>query len=392
MVLTVSQLNTYIKTLLDGDNLLKTVFISGEISNCVRHYKSGHIYFSLTDGKSLIKAVMFADSAQRLRFKPEDGMKVIVSGKISVYDAAGQYQLYVKSMQPDGIGSEALAFEQLKEKLNKEGIFSNQRPLPPFPEKIAVITSRSGAALHDILNILSRRWPCGEIIFVPASVQGELAESQLVSAVKTADGKADVIIIGRGGGSKEDLSVFNSEKLARAVFASKTPVVSAVGHETDFTICDFAADLRAPTPSAAAELVSPDIYDIMDSVIENYEYMKESVENKLQRYKLYLDALTSEGRFSEPSALLGDKIKEVDKLNERMTALMKDKLSLSLNSLRFYSGKLDELSPLKTLSRGYAAVEKDGAVVTSKKELKEGDRLKVTFSDGSAVMEVKEIN
>lgn len=390
MVLTVSQLNTYIKTLLDGDNILKSVFITGEITNCTRHYKSGHIYFSLTDGKSLIKAVMFQDSAARLKFKPEDGLKVIVSGKISVYDAAGQYQLYVRSMQPDGLGSEALAFEQLKEKLNKEGVFSKQRPLPLFPSKIAVVTSRNGAALQDILSILARRWPVAEILLFPASVQGELAANELTNAVKKADKQADVIIIGRGGGAKEDLSAFNNEALARAIYACESVVVSAVGHETDFTICDFAADLRAPTPSAAAELVSPDIYEIMDSVIDSFDYMKEAVENKIERVSLYLDSLTSEGRFFNPESLFKDKKKELELLYERMNLIMKNKLTEKINELKHSSGKLDELSPLKTLSRGYAFIEKDKEVVNSVSNLKYGDKVTAHFKDGKLNMEVIE--
>ena len=390
MVLTVSQLNTYIKTLLDGDNVLKSVFITGEITNCTRHYKSGHIYFSLTDGKSIIKAVMFQDSAARLKFKPEDGLKVIVSGKISVYDAADQYQLYVRSMQPDGLGSEALAFEQLKEKLNKEGVFSKQRPLPLFPSKIAVVTSRNGAALQDILSILARRWPVAEILLFPASVQGELAANELTNAVKKADKQADVIIIGRGGGAKEDLSAFNNEALARAIYACESVVVSAVGHETDFTICDFAADLRAPTPSAAAELVSPDIYEIMDSVIDSFDYMKEAVENKIERVSLYLDSLTSEGRFFNPESLFKDKKKELELLYERMNLIMKNKLTEKINELKHSSGKLDELSPLKTLSRGYAFIEKDKEVVNSVSNLKYGDKVTAHFKDGKLNMEVIE--
>ncbi len=392
MVLTVTQLNTYIKTLLDTDNVLKSVFITGEITNCTRHYKSGHVYFSLTDGKSLIKAVMFQDVASRLKFKPEDGLKVIVSGKISLYDAAGQYQLYVKSMQPDGLGSEALAFEQLKEKLSKEGLFNKQRPLPLFPEKIAVVTSRNGAALQDILNILGRRWPCAEVLLFPASVQGEFASKELTEKVKLADKKADVIIIGRGGGAKEDLSAFNNESLARAIYNCETVVVSAVGHETDFTICDFVSDLRAPTPSAAAELVSPDIYEIMDSVVNSFDYMENALTNKIERLKLYLDSLTVEGSFNAPGKIFADKIKELNLLSEKMNLLMKKRLSDKQNELSNVCGKLDELSPLKTLSRGYAFIEKEGKVVNKASKLNVVDKVSAVFTDGSLIMEVKEKN
>ena len=259
-IVSVSQLNTYLKGLLDSDPNLQYVFLSGEISNLTDHYSSGHIYLSLKDSKAVIKAVMFAFNASRLRFKPQNGMKVLVRGKVSIYELSGQYQLYIEDMQPDGIGALTLAFEQLKDKLNKEGLFDPQakKPLPKFPEKIAVITSPTGAALQDIRNILTRRWPYAEIALYPVLVQGEGASSQLTNAINmVSESDTDVAIIGRGGGSIEDLWAFNSEELARAIFSCKVPVISAVGHETDFTICDFVSDMRAPTQSAAAELAVP---------------------------------------------------------------------------------------------------------------------------------------
>ena len=261
-VLSVSQITGYLKSLLEGDPNLNPVFISGEISNFTDHYRSGHLYFSLKDEKAVLKAVMFSSSARRLRFRPSDGMKVLCRGRISLYEASGQYQLYVDDMQPDGLGTLNLAYEQLKTRLEKEGLFdaARKRPIPRYPRRVGVITSPTGAAVRDICQILGRRWPMAEIVFCPVLVQGEEAAPQLVEALarmNRVDG-VDTIIIGRGGGSLEDLWAFNEESVARAVAASKIPVISAVGHETDFTICDFVADLRAPTPSAAAELAVPD--------------------------------------------------------------------------------------------------------------------------------------
>ena len=253
LVLSVSQLNRYIKMNFDADENLANIFISGEISNFTNHYRTGHLYFTLKDDSAAVRAVMFNSSAKRLKFMPEDGMKVIARGRVSVYEASGQYQLYVDDMQPDGVGALNLAYEQLKEKLQKEGLFSELHK-KPYPEKVGVITSPTGAAVRDIINVLGRRFPYAEIVFCPVLVQGDGAHLQLTDAVNlfNSERAADVIIIGRGGGSIEDLWEFNDEGLARAVYNSEIPVISAVGHETDFTICDFAADMRAPTPSAAA--------------------------------------------------------------------------------------------------------------------------------------------
>ena len=266
LVLSVSQLNRYIKMNFDADENLANIFISGEISNFTNHYRTGHLYFTLKDDSAAVRAVMFNSSAKRLKFMPEDGMKVIARGRVSVYEASGQYQLYVDDMQPDGVGALNLAYEQLKEKLQKEGLFSelHKKPLPPYPEKVGVITSPTGAAVRDIINVLGRRFPYAEIVFCPVLVQGDGAHLQLTDAVNlfNSERAADVIIIGRGGGSIEDLWEFNDEGLARAVYNSEIPVISAVGHETDFTICDFVADMRAPTPSAAAELAVPDANEL----------------------------------------------------------------------------------------------------------------------------------
>ena len=276
-IISVSQLNYYIKSLLEADDKLRYVFVTGEISNLTDHYSSGHIYLSLKDDKAVIKAVMFSFSAKNLKFRPQNGMKIIARGRVSLYEPSGQYQLYIEDMQPDGIGSLTIAFEQLKKKLEAEGLFDpkHKKPLPQFPKVITIITSPTGAALQDIRNVLGRRWPYSQVQIIPVLVQGDGAASMLTRAVTEADacGDSDVIIIGRGGGSIEDLWAFNDESLARAIFACRVPVISAVGHETDFTICDFVADMRAPTPSAAAELATPDRYQQYDLLAQQRQYL-----------------------------------------------------------------------------------------------------------------------
>ena len=271
LVLTIAQLNRYVKSRLDADENLYNVFLVGEISNFTDHYKTGHFYFTLKDSDAQIKAVMFRQNALRVKFKPENGLKVIVRGRVSLYEAAGSYQVFVDDMQPDGVGALNLAFEQLKERLQKEGLFdeAHKKPLPRYPQRIGVITSETGAAVQDILNILGRRFPYAEVVLAPVLVQGDGAPEQMIAALQDFNRlqNADVIIIGRGGGSAEDLWAFNDENLAYAVYRSEIPVISAVGHETDFTICDFVADLRAPTPSAAAELAVPDQTELRAEIL-----------------------------------------------------------------------------------------------------------------------------
>lgn len=294
-VLTVSQLNYYIKSVIENDPRLGVVLVSGEISNLTDHYRSGHIYLSLKDQRCVVRAVMFAGNARRLQFRPQDGMKVLCRGRISVYEPSGQYQLYIEDMQPDGVGSLALAFEQLKNKLGQEGLFdqSRKKPLPRFPRTVGVITSPTGAAVQDIRNILTRRFPNINIILCPVLVQGDGAPPQLIDAVRKldAEGRCDVIIIGRGGGSIEDLWAFNNETLARTIAACRTPVISAVGHETDFTICDFVADMRAPTPSAAAELAVPDVRELRAYYQSQRQYLQSLMENRIRRQRAQLDRL-----------------------------------------------------------------------------------------------------
>jgi exodeoxyribonuclease VII large subunit len=303
-VLSVSQINFYIKSLIENDGKLQFVLVTGEISNLTVHQRSGHIYLSLKDSNSVISAVMFAGNARRLKFRPENGMKIICRGRISLYEPSGRYQLYIEDMQPDGVGALALAFEQLKSGLEKKGLFdhAHKKPLPKFPKTIGVITSPTGAAVQDITNILRRRFPSVDIILAPVLVQGDSAPKQLVNAVnKFSESKiADVIIIGRGGGSAEDLWAFNDEELAYAVYHCKTPVISGVGHETDFTICDFVADKRASTPSAAAELAVPDRQELISYYKKQRQYLAATLEQKFKTAQLKLEKQQRRMSLSSP--------------------------------------------------------------------------------------------
>lgn len=387
VLLTVTQLNTYIKSLLEGDLNLTSVFVSGEISNFTNHYRSGHFYLSLKDEKSVVKSVMFATYARRLRFLPEDGMKVIARGHIGVYEPTGQYQLYIEDLQPDGVGALNLAFEQLKEKLGAEGLFraDRKKPLPPFPTRIGVITSPTGAAVHDIVTILARRWPLAEVIFCPVLVQGEGAAPQLIDALKRMNRLrcADVIILGRGGGSLEDLWPFNEETLARAVAASKIPVISAVGHETDFTICDFVADLRAPTPSAAAELAVPDQADWLSTIRNQEARMASLLRARVEQLRQQVDSLAGSRVLRNPQELLAVQRMRIDGLSTRLSDGIKRRLTEDEARLAALSGRLHALSPLQVLSRGYAiASAAGGEVVSSVEQAQKGDELSLRLLDG----------
>ena len=394
-VITVSQLNFYIKSLLDESPALREIYITGEISNLTDHYRSGHIYLSLKDDKALVRAVMFAGNARHLRFKPEEGMKVIARGRVSVYEATGQYQLYIEDMQPDGIGALNLAYEQLKKKLSAEGLFSEdiKSLYPHIQKRIGVITSPTGAAVQDILNILGRRYPIAEVVFCPVLVQGENASAQLIDAIERFNkaNAADVIIIGRGGGSIEDLWAFNDEKLARAIAKSDIPVISAVGHETDFTICDFVADLRAPTPSAAAELATPN----MTELLSYFKSVKDSLPAIMQRRidfeKQELDNLASSKVLLSPKGFINIRKNELDMLSADMIKAFKAILSENQREFVALSAKLDALSPLSVLSRGYSIVQNKNKVIKSAKELNIGQNIMVKLSDGKAECEVNAI-
>lgn len=396
LVLSVSQLNRYIKMNFDADENLANIFISGEISNFTNHYRTGHLYFTLKDDSAAVRAVMFNSSAKRLKFMPEDGMKVIARGRVSVYEASGQYQLYVDDMQPDGVGALNLAYEQLKEKLQKEGLFSelHKKPLPPYPEKVGVITSPTGAAVRDIINVLGRRFPYAEIVFCPVLVQGDGAHLQLTNAVNlfNSERAADVIIIGRGGGSIEDLWEFNDEGLARAVYNSEIPVISAVGHETDFTICDFVADMRAPTPSAAAELAVPDANELQYALSALKNRMFLNVSSGIADRRSRLEYLTSKGALKSPDEMLSNRSQRLDTAFSKMLSSYENRISGKKVEFISAATALSKLDPMSVLMRGFAFVsDKSGKNVFSSQSLAKGDKINVRFHDGSAVCEVKEI-
>ena len=395
LVLSVTQLNQYVKSLLESDHLLKGLMVRGEISNFTRHYKSGHLYFTLKDQTASIKAVMFRSYAGNLPFCPENGMSVIVCGAVSLYERDGSYQFYVTDMQPDGIGSLHLAYEQLKEKLEKEGLFApeRKRPLPAYPEWIGIITSEGAAALQDMLNILSRRYPVATVVLCPAQVQGEGASKTLIAGLRrlNLEENCDVIIIGRGGGSIEDLWAFNDEELARAIASSATPVVSAVGHETDFTIADFVADLRAPTPSAAAELVVPNLQDLQYYLADIGQRCYGAVHQRIKQSELRLQAL--KGRLVTPQKLLQAYTHHLELLKGQLHMQMDAQLAAAEHRLRLLASMAEERSPIKLLTRGYSVTTVAGVVVHSVKQACTGDRLETRVADGvihSIVKECKE--
>lgn len=390
VVLSVSQLNMYIRSQFDSDENLVNVFLCGEISNFTNHYKSGHLYLSLKDEKSVIRAVMFALNARKLRFLPQDGMKVIVRGRVSVYEATGQYQLYIEDMQPDGLGALNLAFEQLKRKLEAEGLFSQERKkqIPKYPERIGVITSPTGAAVHDITTILARRYPLAEVVFCPVLVQGSGAAPQIVAALNKFNRLrcADVIILGRGGGSLEDLWSFNEEAVARAVAGSRIPIISAVGHETDFTICDFTADLRAPTPSAAAELAVPDRNELMQDIQYTAWVLNQRIQTEINNQKQRLDTAVSGYSFRKPRELIDFYRIRVDHAASRLSTGIRQKMEMSRTGFSAVSGKLNALSPLATLSRGFCMVyDEKGKSVIKAAQVQEQERITVRFQDGNVI-------
>lgn len=385
-VLSVSQINFYIKSIIENDGSLQFVLVTGEISNLTVHQRSGHIYLSLKDSNSVISAVMFAGNARRLKFRLENGMKVICRGRISVYEPSGRYQLYIEDMQPDGVGALTLAFEQLKKSLAQKGLFDNahKMPLPKFPKTIGVITSPTGAAVQDITNIIRRRFPSADIVLAPVLVQGESAPEQLVRAVNkfSASKIADVIIIGRGGGSAEDLWAFNDEQLAYAVYNCETPIISGVGHETDFTVCDFVADVRASTPSAAAELAVPDRQELMSYYFKQKQYISAMLDRKIKTAQLRLENQQRRMSASSPKLKAEQLEKQLSAKSEKLTRFMNIYISDKENKLIAAKGKLDGLNPLNVLNRGYAIAEKNEKIITSSKQLKNGDDFTVILSDG----------
>ena len=390
----VSGLNEYIKNIFENNRTLTSVTVRGEISNFTNH-RSGHLYFSLKDSEGQIRAVMFRSRAMMLKFMPESGMKVIVHGSVTVYPRDGSYQIYVSSMQPDGIGALYLAYEQLKTKLAEEGLFDRdyKLPIPEIPRRIGVITSPTGAAVRDIINVTGRRFPGADIYIYPALVQGSGAEESLVRGVDYFDrsGLCDVVIIGRGGGSIEDLWAFNSEKLARRIFDAKVPIISAVGHETDFTICDFVADLRAPTPSAAAEIAVPDIRELILRVDSLGERLVPALCRKVDVAKERLDNLSARADISRLESLLEAKREALSHLKEKAIYLMNSLLDSLRQSLAKTSAKADALSPLSTLLRGYSIAENQNGIIKSTSDVALGEKITVIMSDGKIVSEVCDI-
>lgn len=394
-ILTVSQLNRYISFKLKDDIKLRGILVKGEISGFTNHYKTGHFYFTLKDGESMIKSVMFNNFASRLKFMPENGMSVIVSGNVQVFERDGVYQIYATDMQPDGLGALYMAYEQLKDKLSKEGLFDadHKKQLPPFPRKIGIVTSPGAAALQDMINIISRRYPIAEITVFQALVQGENAPDSICRAISMADlCGLDLIIVGRGGGSAEDLFCFNSEKIARAVYMCETPVISAVGHETDTTIIDFVSDLRAPTPSAAAEIAVPDI-SVLRSAVTGLEKKLYSV------FSGYLDKRQAEiGRYADkisslsPSAVLDKNEAVLSEKTKHLENAANGYINSRENKLANLVVRLDLLSPLKIMSKGYSLVyNSSDMIVRNADDLCKGDHVRIRLEHGGADAEITEI-
>ncbi len=391
-VFSVTELNNYVKRILDNDENLKNVFVTGEISNFKNHY-SGHMYMTIKDEGGAIKAVMFSSYASRLKFVPENGMKVIIFGSVSLYNKDGSYQLYITDMQPDGVGALNLAYEQLKEKLQNEGLFNAEfkKPIPEFPQKIGVMTAPDGAAVRDIFSILKRRYPVAEIVFCPVAVQGERAAPEIAKAIKlfNEQNAADVLIVGRGGGSLEDLWAFNEEIVARAIFESKIPIISAVGHETDFTIADFVADLRAPTPSAAAELAVPDIFELKSELLGLKQHLSVLMRSMLTGEKERLENFEKQITILSPSNKIINSRQELSNLYEKVVNSITSKLNDEKMKISLLSSKLNALSPLEVLSRGYSISYNNGLLVKSVNDVKNGDNIKVRVTDGEFFAEVK---
>ena len=394
-ILTVTQLNTLIKELLESEPLLANLCVRGELSN-YKIYPSGHHYFTLKDSESSLRCVMFKSSAQRLRFRPENGMRVTASGRVSVYPRDGAYQFYCSGIMPEGTGDLQVAFEQLKAKLEGEGLFdaSHKKPLPAFPARIAIITSSAGAAVHDMIRILGARWPMAKVLLLPVRVQGVEAPPEIAGAIRYANEfqVADLIITGRGGGSIEDLWAFNDERVARAIYASEIPVISAVGHEPDVTISDYVADRRASTPSNAAEIAVPDSREMRELLASFEIRSSQAMRKQLSALRERLNNLRSARVLSAPTAQFDNRRMELDRMRDRLLAAEERRLSQSRERFVRLTSALDAMSPLRVLTRGYAiAAEPDGRSVRSVEELRVGQTLRVCFFDGSADCRVEDL-
>ena len=391
-VFSVSELNGYVKELLDSDQLLMGVYVRGELSN-YKVYPSGHHYFTMKDTDGALRCVMFKSSALKLRFRPENGMSVVAFGRVAVYPRDGAYQLYVNEITPDGVGDLYVAFEQLKEKLYKEGLFDelHKKPLPRYPKTVAVITSSAGAAVRDIIRILGARWPMTKVVVLPVRVQGAEAPPEIESAIRYVNeyGIADLIITGRGGGSLEDLWAFNDERVARAIFASEIPIISAVGHEPDVTIADFVADMRAATPSNAAELSVPDINDVGDSLRMAETRLRQAMSRELRMLRQRLSELRGKRVMQNPKNYIDDKRLLIDHSQNRLLAAIQKNTYASREKYARLAAALDAMSPLKVLGRGYAIARKaDGEVIKKASDVASGDRIKVRLQKDEINCEV----
>lgn len=391
MAISVTELNSYIKNKIADDEYLNNVLIKGEISNFKNHY-TGHMYFTLKDENSLIKCVMFKTYAQKLNFMPKDGMKVFVLGGVSVFERDGVYQIYVKAMQEDGVGILYKKYEELKQRLEEEGYFSEEhkKAIPQMPKIIGVLTSQTGSVIRDIINVSTRRNPNVNIRLYPVPVQGEGAAEKIADGIKFMNKNqlADVLILARGGGSLEDLWPFNEEIVAHAIYNSKIPVISAVGHETDFSISDFVADLRAPTPSAAAELAVPDVYEVKQKINSYQNRLRLSLVKKVEIMKLRYEKCMSSRVFKEPLRNINDNYLKVDTYIKKLENIIKTKQKEEKTKYVELVAKLDTLSPLKTLTRGYSLVEKNNNIIKSAKDVNTGDKIDLKFSDGTKQAEI----
>ena len=394
--LTVSELNARIKGLIESDPVLGSVCVRGELSN-YKVYPSGHHYFTLKDAESSLRCVMFRFAASKLRFRPESGMGVTVWGRVSVYPRDGAYQLYCEDIMPEGAGDLQVAFEQLKEKLQREGLFdpAHKKPIPRYPERIAVITSSAGAAVHDIIRVLRKRWPVAKVILLPVRVQGVEAPPEIVGAIRYANRYkvADVIITGRGGGSIEDLWAFNDERVARAIYESELPVISAVGHEPDVTIADYVADLRAATPSNAAELAAPDMSELREAIMSARARLDQAVDRGIRERRKRLEELGSRRVMRSPTGFIDQRRLELDSIRLRLDSAATRKLGRERQQFAALAAKLDALSPLKVLGRGYSiALDSEGRAVKEAGQLRPGDRLSLRLSKGEALCLVESVN
>lgn len=393
-VYSVAQINGYIKSLIDGAPELGAVLIRGELSN-YKIYPSGHHYFTLKDSESALRCVMFKGSAMKLRFHPENGMKVIAFGRISVFPRDGAYQLYCSELTPDGLGDLHVAFEQLKEKLWKEGLFdqAHKKPLPAYPRRIAIVTSSAGAAVHDMIRILRRRYPIAKVLLLPVRVQGAEAPPEIAGAIRYANRweLADVLITGRGGGSLEDLWAFNDERVARAIFDSQIPVISAVGHEPDVTISDYVADRRASTPSNAAEIAVPDMAELLRWMQDAHSRMSRGAHHVVVGQEKRLATLEQKRVLRDPTAFLQDRRMQLDLLHQRLITVARGKMDVQQRRFAQLSASLDALSPLKVLGRGYAMAQTaQGEILRNSTQVDKGDRIRVTLGEGSLQCTVDE--